>query len=45
MRGWMTMVNLKYYSNLMGDDLIISDIEVKYYILQYIQYTYLANPF
>ncbi|MCP4602407.1 MAG: hypothetical protein GY847_18140, partial [Proteobacteria bacterium] len=31
MRGWMTTANLKYYSELIGDDLIITDIGVRHY--------------
>ncbi len=42
MRGWMTTANLKYYSELIGDDLIISNIEVRYYICIYIRlHTYM----
>ncbi|MCP4119465.1 MAG: hypothetical protein GY737_29510, partial [Desulfobacteraceae bacterium] len=32
MRGWMTTANLKYYSELIGNDLIITDIGVRRYI-------------
>ncbi len=40
----MTTANLKYYSELIGDDLIITDVEVRCYIW-YTYGMYTSVPF